>query len=237
MTAYMLKIIAIISMVIDHSSFLFYGTDFSWMRCVGRFAFPIFAYQIAEGYIHTHSLKKYYIRLILFALISEIPYLWFSYTFIGSFSINIIFTLILGLFCINIYDFFKKHSEKSINNSKSFYKYIAIFLILFLSILAEMFELDYGCFGVLLIFCFYVFHDNKFLMNFFSILLIIMLFLPHLINSGFHIYYIIFTICTLVPLIFINLSNGKKGKNSKWLFYIFYPVHLTLICLIYFLIK
>ena len=66
MTAYILKLIAIITMVFDHSGYLIYG-HISWMNFVGRIAFPIFAFQINEGYIHTHNLKRYFIRLIIFA--------------------------------------------------------------------------------------------------------------------------------------------------------------------------
>ena len=104
MTAYVLKLIAIITMLFDHSGYLIYG-HLSWMNFVGRIAFPIFAFQISEGYIHTHNLKKYFVRLIIFALISQIPYAWFGYCFFSKMSLNIIFTLILGLLSISIYEF------------------------------------------------------------------------------------------------------------------------------------
>ena len=64
MSACVLKIIAIISMTFDHMSYLIFG-EFSFMNYIGRIAFPIFAYQITEGYIHTHNLKKYFFRLFI----------------------------------------------------------------------------------------------------------------------------------------------------------------------------
>ena len=73
MSSFVLKIIAIISMFLDHLSYSIYG-HFSWLNYLGRLAFPIFAFQITEGYSHTKDLKKYFLRLGIFALISQIPY-------------------------------------------------------------------------------------------------------------------------------------------------------------------
>lgn len=232
MTSFLLKLIAIFTMLIDHSSFLFYGHAFSWMRCVGRLAFPLFAFQICEGYIHTHNLKKYYIRLLILAFVSQIPYSWFTYTFIGHFSPNIVFTLILGLFCISLYDYFNKTFQNKSKSIQIYYKLISLFLIALLSVVANELNFDYGYYGVLLIFIFYVFHHNKKIMNLCTILLTIVFFMPHFIASGFHKYYIILCLCTLIPILFINMYNGKKGKNFKLLFYIFYPLHITIICII-----
>ena len=235
MTAFALKLIAIIAMLFDHSSFLFYGRYFSWMRCVGRIAFPIFAFQICQGFLHTKNLKKYYLRLIIFALISEIPYAWFTYTFLNKISINIIFTLIVGLLCINIFDYFKTISKDKNKIMQSYYFTISLLLVFCISIIAEKLKFDYGYYGILLIFFFYLFNNNKILMNLSTILLTLIFFTPRLIESNFHIYYIYLLICTLIPLVFINLYNGKKGKDFKWMFYIFYPLHLTLICILYYL--
>ena len=235
MTAFALKLIAIIAMLFDHSSFLFYGRYFSWMRCVGRIAFPIFAFQICQGFLHTKNLKKYYLRLIIFALISEIPYAWFTYTFTNKISINVIFTLILGLISINIYDYFFKKANGKRLLTQLLYIIISLLLVSGICILAEKLKFDYGYFGVLLIFSFYIFNNNKILMNLSSFLLTCLFFLPRLIKFDFHIYFIILLLCTLLSLLPINLYNGKKGKDFKWMFYVFYPLHLTLICILYYL--
>ena len=58
MSAFVLKLIAVFAMVCDHFSYLIFGR-FSFLNYIGRIAFPIFAYQITEGYVHTKSLKKY----------------------------------------------------------------------------------------------------------------------------------------------------------------------------------
>ena len=103
MSAFVLKIIAVISMTCDHLSYLIFG-KFSFLNYIGRIAFPIFAYQITEGYIHTHSLKQYFLRLFMFALISQIPFMLFTSMFSSSFHLNIFFTLSLGLISIVVYE-------------------------------------------------------------------------------------------------------------------------------------
>lgn len=257
MSAYVLKLIAIITMVFDHSGYLIYG-HLSWMNFVGRIAFPIFAFQISEGYIHTHNLKKYFVRLIIFALISQIPYAWFGYCFFSKMSLNIIFTLILGLLSISIYEFiiskgtvhctptsncnFSSTVEQNNNNNISEgsnifqYKLLGIIIVLIIAVFADIFGFDYGFYGVFIIFLFYLYRNNKLSMNIAITILTFIYYTPYFMASNFKINYIGLFICSLIPLIFINLYNGQKGRNYKMLFYIFYPVHLLVLCLIYILL-
>lgn len=236
MTAFILKLIAIISMAFDHISFIFYGADLSWMRFIGRISFPIFAFQICEGYLHTHDLNKYITRLSLFALISEIPYILFSQMFLLDYSLNVIFTLILGLLAITVYDTFNKLSKTKSPNVSATYNTLGILLVFLISYLSFLLKCDYGYYGVLLIFIFYLFRNKKVLMNIFYIILTILYYVPYFMLTKFNTNFIISFLFTLIPLIFINLYNGKKGAKFKYLFYIFYPIHLLIICLIYKLI-
>jgi len=103
MSAFVLKIIAMITMTCDHVSYLIFG-GFSFLNYIGRIAFPIFAYQISEGYIHTSNLRKYFLRLLVFALISQIPFSLFLSMYSDNFYLNIFFTLLLGLLAITVYD-------------------------------------------------------------------------------------------------------------------------------------
>lgn len=103
MTAFVLKIVAMFSMTCDHLSYLIFG-KFSFLNYIGRIAFPIFAFQITEGYVHTSNLKKYFLRLFVFALISQLPFMLFISTYSNAFHLNVFFTLLLGLLAITIYD-------------------------------------------------------------------------------------------------------------------------------------
>ena len=100
-SAFVLKIIAVITMTIDHSGYLIFGGS-SFMNFIGRIAFPIFAFQITEGYTHTHNLKKYFLRLFAFALISQIPFMLFT-TMITSRMAFKYFLYPFTLTYINIY--------------------------------------------------------------------------------------------------------------------------------------
>lgn len=124
MTAFALKIIASICMSIDHigAVFPFYTPEI--FRWIGRIAFPIYAYLIAEGCTYTKNINKYMLRLGMFALISEIPFdlafgqIYFSFeespleviSFI-SFT-NVFYTLFLSVACISIYEKLKLKSNQ-----------------------------------------------------------------------------------------------------------------------------
>lgn len=125
-----LKLIAVLTMAIDHTGYIF-SPEHPIFRCIGRIAFPIFAYYISEGYIHTSDLRKYILRLFTLGLISQIPY---SLIFTDW---NILFTLTLALILIWAYD--KK-------------KYVIGIGILVLSC---MIPVDYGIYGVVLPLCIY----------------------------------------------------------------------------------
>ena len=97
-----LHILAMIFMLFDHLwATVIPGNQ--WLTCVGRLAFPIFAFLLVEGYFHTSNLRRYAMRLFLFALISEIPFnLMYSSSFIYPYHQNVIWTLLLGLGCIHL---------------------------------------------------------------------------------------------------------------------------------------
>lgn len=72
-----LKVIAVISMVIDHSAYYLMEHEtllYEVMRCFGRIAFPVFAFLIAEGFQHTRNRIKYFLQLLGFAVVSEVPW-------------------------------------------------------------------------------------------------------------------------------------------------------------------
>ncbi len=102
LSTFWLKIIAIITMTIDHTAVCLETPYYTLMRGIGRIAFPIFCYLIVEGFFYTRCLWKYILRLFVFALISQIPFnlmLYKSPCYTGGY-LNVYFTLLIGLITI-----------------------------------------------------------------------------------------------------------------------------------------
>ena len=225
MSSFVLKIIAIISMFCDHfGDFYFEKTTF--LNFIGRLAFPIFAFQIAQGYIHTKDIKKYILRLIVFSFISQIPYmLFYHFVFNRIFEVNVIFTLLFGLLSILIYD--------------KYHKFVGVCSCILLGTIAHFLHFDYGFFGVFIVFMFYVLRDKKIYMSIGFIIAVILKYYLKIIKYAAPFTYIFLgnnyskamyaTFLAIVPILFYN---GKKGKDVKYLFYIFYPAHLLVLGLL-----
>ena len=246
MTSFILKIIALISMFCDHFGDA-YLKHFSILNLIGRIAFPIFAFQISEGYTHTKNVKKYFFRLGIFALISQIPFSLFLYKFLDSspLSLNVFFTLFFGLLSIYLYDYINKlfdkcnknkYNSENINSSNSVFRLdiiLGLIIVLLIAYIAKLLNTDYGAWGVILVFAFYIFRNKKMLRLIAFALLVFIKYLPSLIQSNFHYIYILMSIATFLPILFIDLYNGKQGKKIKYLLYLFYPIHLLLLYLIF----
>lgn len=216
MTIFTLKIVACISMFLDHIRYVNPIFNNFVSSNLGRIAFPLFAFFITEGYVHTKDLKKYYKRLLLFALISQIPFMLFR-TLVGEWKmLNVIFTLILGLICITVYDKFEK-------------KYLSIPICLIIICLGEIINVDYGWFGVALTFAIYLGRKNKIIL---SLLYTAILYTYFTYNKVSILNNFIYFIFHLIPLLFISLYNGEKGKDCKYFYYFFYPIHMMIFYLI-----
>lgn len=215
MTSFTLKIIACITMFIDHLGYIIFH-KFSYFNYIGRLAFPIFAFQISEGFVHTKNLKKYFLRIGLFAIISQIPFHLFHATFSNEFSLNVFFTLFLGLLAIYVYD-------------KISYKPLGLAIAFAISYVANIIKADYGYFGVLLVFCFYLFKDNHVLTLISFFILLLLKYVPNMVKYNFYGVYALLFLCTFSAIIPIFLYNKKQGKKIKYFLYIFYPVHLLIL--------
>lgn len=235
MTSSVLKIIAIITMIIDHTGKELFPKELIFTY-IGRIAFPIFAFQISEGYIHTKNFKKYFYRLLIFAIVSQIPFSLFLGVFYDGYELNIFFTLLLGLLSIYTYDTIVK--KLSTNNFllKFFSTFLGFFMVLTIASVGDSLNVDYGFFGVFIIFLFYILKNKKILLTLTFILSCFLQYLDTLISTDFYYPNIILCVCTMIPIIFINLYNGKQGKLNKklkYVFYLVYPVHLLLLYSIY----
>jgi hypothetical protein len=219
MSSFVLKLIAIITMLIDHVGAVFVPSDtilYLIMRSIGRLAFPIFVFLIVEGFHHTRDVKKYLIRLGIFAFVSEVP---FDLAFYGSVRQdvhqNVFFTLFLGLLTITLIH----QVEIKLKHKLLLSNVINAIITIAFSFLAVLLKTDYDYAGVLMIVSFYIFRKKQ------TMLAIILLLISGTILGGIN-------ILASLAIIPIALYNGKKGKNVKYIFYIFYPGHLLLLYLI-----
>lgn len=250
MTSFVLKIIAVISMVCDHVGDSIVH-KLSFLNVIGRIAFPIFAFQISEGYRHTHNLKNYFIRLGIFAGISQIPFMLFLSTFNpGTHTFNIFCTLFLGLLAITLFDKFyyvgTNASVRPINaetlplrNSrqhKFLWKLLGIFSVVLMMAIAHFTSCDYGWYGVAIIFIFYYFKKHLLWLNL-SFMTVTGIKYIQYYTMAPSIWYVYLFIATCTSLIFIHLYNEKKGKSMKYFLYIFYPAHLLLLYFINYLLN
>lgn len=229
MTIFILKIIAIITMFFDHVRYAFPNNVYLnnvFTQYVGRISFPLFAFMITEGYIHTSDIKKYIKRLVIFALISQIPFMLFR-TFVGDYTMgNVLFTLLFGLLAIIALD-------KIENTLYSTFAVVICFLA------GYFLDVDYGLWGISIIIIFFIFKNNKVLLSisylianfiYYYSLVKERLFTP--IINKFSIDYIIL----IIPLILVFLYNGKQGRKIKYILYVFYPLHLIVLYCLHFVL-
>lgn len=196
----LLKIIAIISMIIDHIGYVFYPGIVE-LRIIGRISFPIFAYQIALGYLHTRDLKKYKLRLLIFAIISQIPYVLVFPT-----GFNIFFNLLLAVYAIEFYD--KK-------------RFLALGgLLIYTILVGKVILFGYGIYGILLSLIFYIYSKKPIQL---SLSFLLLTFSYCLYYNNFVQNYALLAL----PIILINWKY--KVILNKWWFYLFYPIHLIII--------
>ncbi|MCR4955959.1 MAG: conjugal transfer protein TraX [Lachnospiraceae bacterium] len=209
LTGFDLKIIAMVSMLIDHVGYVFFP-DIIVFRIVGRLAFPIFCFCLAEGAYYTSNIRKYEFRLLVFALLSEIPFDYGLYHELWQPGHqNVFFTLLCGLLVIDI--------------SRSFGRKLGAVAFVILGFLSVACKFDYQIMGVSFVVIFYFMKDaeQKYrgplfvgLLNFAANATRIQAFAS-------------------VACILILFYNGEKGRGVKWLFYLFYPLHLAVIGIVY----
>lgn len=216
-----LKIIAIVSMVIDHCAY-FQMNDgtllYDAMRCVGRIAFPVFAFLIAEGFAYTHNRKRYFTRLLVFAVISEVS--WYLLNGADG-THNVMFTLALGVVALAVLEKLKENSV------------LCGIAILSIAYLATWSGVDYEWRGILMILVFNLLRNQNDNLPFpYGRMMQLLCAFPLMMHYG--------SIGALLACMTIFLYDGArgfiKGNVAKYGFYAFYPVHLLLIwCVITFL--
>ncbi len=210
-----LRVLALVFMLLDHLwATVMPGSQ--WMTMVGRLAFPIFAFQAAEGYHHTHDFKAYRKRLLIFALISEIPYnLLISDVAFWPFQQNVMFTLLLGVLACKYWD------------EKSFWKLALVICLGFAGFV------DYGWQGVVSVLMFHVFRGKPWLQLVGLAAINILGFkgqMLEFLGLRFHLQSLAVLAWPLIAL--YNGEKGPGGKKFQYASYLFYPIHALILGLL-----
>ena len=214
-----LKYIAFLSMLVDHVNkaliYPFLSGEGILQRIsdafdiLGRIAFPLFAFFLVEGFFKTGNRKKYLASLLIFGIISEIPFdMALSGVFFESNSNNIMFTLALMLITIWIIDTLK---EKMQNMSKYIWYPFSFVIVGIMCIISMVTGLDYEYHAIMIGYLFYIFYNKR----------VFAIFLGYLA--------IFKEVWSLLGFSLILTYNGKRGKQNKLFNYCFYPVHLLIL--------
>ncbi len=214
MSGLLLKITALLTMIIDHYGAIF-QPNIAIYRIIGRLAFPVYCFLLVEGYTHTSNVRKYAARLLVFALISEIPFDLAFFGEIGFVHQNIFFTLFIGLAAIYFID-----------NKDGIYKFDKTLVIVAATVLATVLKTDYQFIGIVYILSFY-FTKNQPKTKRLTIIAVIMI-LTNL-SAGWMQQ---FSVLALIAIYFYNNEQGVKNKFLQMGFYIAYPLHLLIFYLI-----
>lgn len=228
--------LALVFMLIDHTWATIVSGN-QWMTCVGRLAFPIFAFLITEGYAHTRDWKVYAKRLFWFGVISEIPFnLMIFSSPIFPFHQNVMFTLLLGLLAIHFW-------ETALTELTAGKQIKRLLECLACILLGGALFLDYGMMGVTMVLMFWVTRNLPYRWVFQLVGMVLLnvfamggMEIPMALGSwqfdfpvqGF----------AVLALGLIWLYNGEKGYSAPWMRYVayaFYPVHMLVLYLIVFL--
>lgn len=228
-SSFSLHVVAMVCMVCDHAWALLFPQA-EWLTCIGRIAFPIFAFLIAEGYRRTTDVKRYMQRLLVFALVSEIPFnLMYGSSIFYPFHQNALWTFLIALCAMIIMDRIRKTHGKPVS-----IVLCALITLLFF-VLGYVSMADYFGAGVLTVLVFYFFSGSTWsdriglfvclcwinleLLGGYYYPLYIGGYQLNLIQQGF----------ALLALIPVWLYKGKQGYHKRWFrwfCYAFYPFHM-----------
>ena len=215
-----LKLIAILSMLIDHvNKALIYPNLTSndgvltvvsnLFDIIGRIAFPLFCFLLVEGFFKTRCRKKYLLNLLIFGVISEVPFDMFTTaSFFNMNWNNVMFTLAFVLITIWIIDILKERMQKL---PKALWYFASFIIVIIMCIAAMYLSLDYEHHAILIGYFFYLFHDVPLLA----------------IPFGYASMYT--QPWALLGFGLTLTYNGKRGKQNKMLNYWFYPAHLLIL--------
>ena len=217
-----LKLIACITMLLDHIG-AFLLPQCGWLRIIGRIAFPVYCFLLAEGVHYTKNLLQYGLRLLLCAVVSEIA---FDYAVFGGISWegqSVMLTLLIG--------FAMAACMKKLENPL-----LQLLVVVPFAVVAQWARVDYGGLGVVLMALFVLTREtpHKLLIQTVGLAAI-----SYLIDGTVMLFAgvtVRIQLLAIVAMIPIALYSGRKVTNSRAVqlaFYLFYPVHLALLYIVW----
>ena len=239
MSIFWIKIIAMVTMLIDHVAAVGAFPGWEIWRMIGRVSFPLYAFMLAQGFLHTRSRWKYLLRLLAFAVITQPVY---TYCFDGVWwkwdHLNILFTLSAGFCAMWLLELGKRMAQKK---NKAWWLCALLLCAASVAVVytADVAGADYGWMGVVLILLFYLFAHAKW-----AWCPIAMLFAyRYQLTTGAWdepVYQRgIFAAAAFVPMVLYNGQPGPKPQSKVWAavikygFYAFYPLHLLVLAIIF----
>ena len=213
-----LKILACVTMLVDHAALLFGGSP--WLRVIGRLAFPIYCFLLTEGIRHTRDVRRYLSRLLFAAIVSEPIYDLVLYPCVGIWQHqNVLWTLALGcamLWCMTM-----------------IHKPVAkLAVMLMFALAAQLIRAGYGSSGIYMIALFALCRgmpEGKWVLA--AGLLVINWLMGSFTVSvfGLDVPVQLFAELALVPIFLYSGEKRTRLKAVSWGFYLFYPAHLLLL--------
>lgn len=235
LSAAALHIIAMTFMLMDHLWATLLPAQ-EWLTCVGRLAFPIFAFMTVEGYFHTHDLRKYLRRMLVFALLSEIPFdLMYGGTWFYPVHQNVIWTLLLGLLGIHRMEKARKKQNPVL------YALTVTLTVVLGAVLGTLGMVDYYGAGVLTMFVFYLFRGRKwwcFLGQLLALywvnveLLSGLMYPVHILGTEIELCQQGLALLALIPIWIYRGRQGYHTRPFQYACYAFYPVHMLVLVMV-----
>lgn len=207
-----MQLIAMITMLIDHVGLLFFPGEVLW-RVIGRIAFPIYAYALVQGHVHTSNYRKYAIRLFLIAALSQIPY---QLAFDTN-GLNVVATLFVSSLVLRMLDSAKPGPLSAV-------------IIAGVCVIMEVLPFDYGAYGLLLVLIFKYAGQGK------AVVMHLLLNVVYLFAYGW-----VIQLASILPTMIIAYGPElwrklEAWRLPRWVWRAFYPVHLAVLAvLVYFL--
>ncbi len=239
LTITFLKWIGLLSMIVDHVAIsakpIIPSEMYILMRCIGRLAFPLFAFCTVEGFLHTRSFWKYALRMGIFAIISEVPfdimvsssltntarYVYFAYN-------NVLWTLLALLVVMHGIQMLRIKMMHHV-------KYpLMILLAVAAGAACELCHTNYSWYGIAIGLCFYLLRDKKTLMyGLVTLIFVLMSDFEAILAHG----YIrvldvaeLFAVFAFIPIYFYGGRKALIDKElPKYFFYVLYPLHMLML--------